>query len=174
MRRHRICFSVLAIAFLASSVAMAQDVQTNYMPGTNFAKYHTYKWVKIANGPYPNQIVSQQIVQAIDTQLAAKGLAKTDSDQAELYVDYQVAVTQERQWNVYSMGGYRWGGGVASATSTPISVGTLVLDMYDPASKQLVWTGRATKTLDPSNNPEKNQQKLNKAMAKLLKNFPPK
>jgi hypothetical protein len=52
--------------------------------------------------------------------------------------------------------------------------GTLVLDMYDPGTKQLVWTGNATKTLDPSGNQEKNMKNLNKAMQKLLKNYPPK
>jgi len=46
--------------------------------------------------------------------------------------------------------------------------------MYDPATKQLVWTGTATKTMDPSSNQDKNQKNLDKAMAKLLKNYPPK
>jgi hypothetical protein len=70
-------------------------------------------------------------------------------------------------------GGVRWGG-MASATSSTISVGTLVLDMYDPTTKQLVWTGNASKTVDPSSNQEKNQKNLDKAMEKLLKNYPPK
>lgn len=69
-------------------------------------------------------------------------------------------------------GGLRWGG-MATATSSTINVGTMVLDFYDPAAKQLVWTGRATKTLDPSKSQEKNQKNLDKAMSKLLKNFPP-
>ena len=38
----------------------------------------------------------------------------------------------------------------------------------------LVWTGHATKTLNPSKDPEKNQKNMDKAMAKLLKDFPPK
>jgi hypothetical protein len=63
---------------------------------------------------------------------------------------------------------------MANATSSKISVGTLVLDMYDPGSKQLVWTGRATKTLDPKANQEKREKNLDKAMQKLLKNYPPK
>lgn len=46
--------------------------------------------------------------------------------------------------------------------------------MYDPATKQRVWTGNVTKTLDPSGNQEKNQKNLDKAMQKLLKNYPPK
>jgi hypothetical protein len=82
-------------------------------------------------------------------------------------------VDKERQWNAYGMGGgIRWGG-MGTATSSTISVGTLVLDIYDPTTKQLVWTGTAIKTLDPSSNPQKNQQRLDKAMAKLLKNYPP-
>jgi len=163
-----------AVALLAGGAALAQDVRTNYMPGTNFAKYHTYKWVMIERGQHPNQIVDAQIKQSVDSQLASKGFTKTDSDNADLYVGYQVSVDQERQWNGFGMGGgVRWGG-MATATSSTISIGSLVLDMYDPAQKQLVWTGTATKTLDPSKSPEKNQKNLNKAMQKLLKNFPPK
>ena len=165
----------LVLALLACSVTRAQDVTTNSMPGTDFTKYHSYKWVTIEGASYPNQIVDTQIKQSIDAQLAAKGLTKTDGDKADLYVGYQASIDQEKQWNAYGMGGgVRWGGGMATATSSVIKVGTLVLDMYDPTTKQLVWTGRATKTLDSGANQEKKQKNLDKAMQKLLKNFPPK
>jgi len=163
----------LAVLLTACMATMGQDVRYNYMPGTDFSKYHTYKWVTIEGGAHPNQIVDAEIKQAVDSQLASKGLTKTDSDKADLYVGYQIAIDKEKQWNAYSMGGPRWGG-MGSATSSTISNGTLVLDMYDPTTKQLVWTGNATKTLDPSGNQEKNQKNLDKAMQKLLKNYPPK
>jgi hypothetical protein len=165
--------TLLALAFVACNLSLAQNVTSNYMPGTNFAKYHTYKWVAIEGGTHPNQIVDAEIKQAVDAQMSAKGFTVTTADNADLYVGYQVAVDQEKQWNAYGMGGPRWGG-MGSATSSTISNGTLVVDMYDPSTKQLVWTGNATKTLDPSNNQQKNQNNLNKAMQKLLKNFPPK
>ena len=165
---------VLAIALLAGRVSAAQDVKYNFMPGTDFSKFHTYKWVTIEGGAHPNQIVDAQIKQAVDSQLAAKGLTKTDSDKADLYIGYQIALDQEKQWNAFGTGGMRWGGGMGSATSSTITNGSLVLDMYDPSTKQLVWTGNATKTLDPSGNQEKNQKNLDKAMQKLLKNYPPK
>lgn len=158
---------------MACLVTAAQDVRYNYMPGTDFSKYHTYKWVTIEGGAHPNQIVDAQIKQAVDTQLAAKGLTKTDGDKADLYVGYQIALDQEKQWNAFGTGGVRWGG-MGTATSSTITNGALVLDMYDPSTKQLVWTGNATKTLDPSGNQEKNQKNLDKAMQKLLKNYPPK
>jgi Domain of unknown function (DUF4136) len=103
--------------------------------------------------------------------LASKGLTKTDSDKADLYVGYQIAVDKEKQWNAYGTG-RGFGGGMGSATQSTINVGSLVLDIYDPITKQLVWTGTATKAIDPSSNQEKNQKNLNKAMQKLLKEYP--
>jgi hypothetical protein len=70
------------------------------------------------------------------------------------------------------MGGLRFGG-VGTATSSTINVGTLVFDAFDANAKQQIWTGQATKTIDPSSNPEKNQKNLQKGVDKLLKNFPP-
>jgi Domain of unknown function (DUF4136) len=162
-----------ALVFATGNLS-AQEVRYNFMPGTDFSKFHTYKWISIERGAHPNQIVDAQIKQSVDSQLAAKGLTRIQDDKANLYIGYQIAVNKEKQWSAYGMGGIRWGGGMGTATSSPISVGTLVLDMYDPTTKQLVWTGTATKTLDPSSNPQKNQQRLEKAMAKLLKNYPPK
>lgn len=166
----------LMLASLSFNVMQAQSVTTNSMPGTNFSQFHTYKWVAVEGATQPNQIMDTQIKSAIDSQLATKGLTKTDGDTADLYIDYQVSVDQQKQWSAYGMGGGpRWGmgGGMATATSSNIDIGTLVLDMYDPSTKQLVWTGRATKTLDTGANQAKQQKNLNKAMQKLLKNFPP-
>lgn len=165
--------TMLVALVLTAWPISAQDVTHNFMPGTDFSKFHSYKWVSIEGGAHPNQIMDQEIRQAVDAQLTSKGMTKTDGDKADLYVGYQVAVDQEKQWNAWGTG-RGFGGGMGSATSSTISNGTLVLDMYDPGTKQLVWTGRATKTLDPSSNQEKNMKNLNKAMAKLLKDYPPK
>lgn len=163
----------LLVAFFAVP-SFSQDIKTNYMPGTDFAKYKTYRWGNVQGAAHPNQIVDAEIKSAVDKQLAAKGLVKTDADSADLTIAYQTAVNQERQWNGFGTGGWRFGGGMATATSTPISVGTIVLDFYDPAAKQLVWEGRATKAIDSSGSQEKTQKNLDKTMQKLLKNYPPK
>jgi Domain of unknown function (DUF4136) len=164
----------LTLLLAACALTPAQEVSTNSMPGVDFSKYHTYKWVTIEGATYPNQIVDAQIKQSVDSQLATKGLTKTDGDKADLLIGYQASISTEKQWNAYGTGGFRWGGGMASAQQSTIATGTLVLDMYDPATKQLVWTGRASKTLDSGANQEKKQKNLDNAMKKLLKNFPPK
>lgn len=162
---------VAAVMLVTAGALAAQDVRYNSMPGADFSKYHTYKWVN-AGRAHPDQIMDAEIKQAIDSQLTTKGMTKTDDDKADLYIAYQTAFNQETQWDV--SGSRAFGMASGSWTSSTISVGTLVLDMYDPGRKQLVWTGSATNTIDTSSNQEKHMKKLDKAMAKLLKNYPPK
>jgi hypothetical protein len=182
----RVCggLAVATALFLTTATVHAQDVGYNAMPGTDFTKFKTYKWVKIEGAQLPDQIVDAQIKSAIDSQLAAKGLTKTEDDSADLYVGYQVSLDKEKQMNAYSMGGgpgWGWGagyyggygGGTTTATTSTLYVGTLGLDMYDRGAKQLVWRGRATKTLDPKAKPEKREKNIGKAVAKLLKKYPP-
>lgn len=162
-----------SLLLLLSVLSFAQDVKYNYMPGTNFSAYKTYKWVEPSEQKTVSQIQDAQIKMAVDKQLTLKGLKAVTDGAADLYVTYQVAIDQQKQWNAYGGGGFRIGMGSATATSTTINIGTLVLDFYDVAAKQQVWTGNATKQLNPSNDPAKNQANLEKAMAKLLKNYPP-
>jgi hypothetical protein len=168
----RTMFALLAVS--ASGLAIAQDVTYNAMPGTDYSKYKTFKWVAIPNSEQPDQIVDQQIKQTIDGELAGKGFTKTDADTADMYVGYQVSLNQEKQWNAYGGGmGWRMGGGMGTATSSTINVGTLGFDVYDAKAKALIWRGSATKTLDAKPSPDKRQKNLDKAVAKLLKEFPP-
>lgn len=166
---------VLALVLLsvAAGSLTAQQVTYNFMPGTDFTKYHTYKWVQIPSNIHPNQIVNQEIIDAINNALQAKGYTLATGDKADLYVGYQCSVDQERQWNAWGTG-RGFGMGMGSATSSTISNGTLGVDFYDPTSQDLVWRGQAAQTLNPSGNQQKDMQRLNKAMQKLLKNFPPK
>jgi hypothetical protein len=165
---------LIAMVLFACGSVLAQDVTYNAAPGTDFSKFKTYKWVKVQNAEYPDQILDEEIKQSINSQLAAKGLTKTESDTADLFVAYQVSISEEKQWNVYGGGvGWGMGGGMASATSSTLQIGTLALDIYDQAGKQLIWKGTATKTLNPPKDPDKKQKNLDKAVAKLLKNYPP-
>jgi uncharacterized protein DUF4136 len=177
-----ICFGLM-LGMLAS----AQDVRTNYMPGTDFSKYHTYAWVGEVKGVprvggQPDQILDAQVKQAVDSQMAAKGLTKViDGDKADLLLGFQLAFDRERQINGFADGWGRWGGwsplgeglNSFSATTSTINIGTFVLGMYDPAAKKLVWIGAAQHAIEPSKKQEKNQERLNKGAQKLLKDFPP-
>ena len=174
----------MALFLLAAGTAVAQDVRYNFDKNTDFSKFKTYKWVPIKDAPKVNDLVDKQIKDAIDAELATKGLTKTDADNADLYVGYQPGVGTEKQFTSYNTdwgygpgwyggGWYGGGGGTTTGQTSTIYVGQLAVDMYDSKNHDLVWRGVASKTIDPKAKPEKQQKNLAKAVAKLLKKYPP-
>ena len=66
-----------------------------------------------------------------------------------------------------------WGGGGENTTTVrEIPIGTLVVDMYDTHTKNLVWRG--TSNEQNSDNMNKNSGKLQKAIDEMFYKFPPK
>jgi Domain of unknown function (DUF4136) len=161
-----------ALAFIA--VAQAQDVTTNYDQNTNFSVYKTYKWVTMPGSLNADSILSRQLTQDVDANLAKKGFIKVDSENADLYLGIQMATSQQHQLNYYGSGGFGWGGGFGNATTSTLTVGSFSLDMYDSKAKLMVWRGMATKTIDMNASAEKRQNNIRNGVNKLLKNFPPK
>jgi len=183
----RVALALLCVAF---SVAYAQDVRTNYMPGTDFSQYHTYAWTGDLQGVpkvggQPDGILDAQVKWAIDLQMAAKGFAKVeDGGKADLLLGYQLAIDREKQINGFSNGWGGWGFGAAgvplannigtfSANTSTSYVGTFVVGIYDPAAKKLLWIGAIQHAIEPGKKQEQNQKNLNKGAQKLLKDFPP-
>jgi hypothetical protein len=173
----------LAAFFLMAACAHGQDVHYNYDRGANFAAYKTYQWVEIPGGTVPDQLIHQAIMRAAEEQLAQKGLTQVENN-ADLYIGYQVVINLEKSVSLWGTGGDfggwggwgPFGGGLRSMqgqTST-IPVGILVMDLYDVGRKQLVWRGDAIKTINLQKDPDKNYKNLQKVMAKLFKNYPPK
>jgi hypothetical protein len=181
-------FALIAPIFLLfiTATAYSQDVRYNFDKNADFSKFKTYQWVKLKDAASVNDLMAKQIVAAVDAELATKGLTKVNDDSAQLYVAYQAAVGQEKEFTSFSSdwgyggGWYRggWYGGMGGTSTTSgqtstIYVGQLALDMYDSANKDLAWRGVASKTLDPKAKPEKQEKNLAKAVKKLLKNYPP-
>ena len=71
----------------------------------------------------------------------------------------------------YSTGGWRWGGGMGSAQLTDYKVGSIVVDIFETKTKTLLFRGTATD--EKSDKAEKNEKKIDKAVSKMLKDFPP-
>src|ERR1035438_9861431 len=102
-------------------------------------------------GAVPDQLIDQSIKRAVDEQLAQKGLTRVEKD-ADLHVGYHAIVREEKGINLSAFGDsgpWGWGGGwggvnsstVTGQTST-IPVGTLLVDLYDPAKNN--WSGAET------------------------------
>lgn len=180
----RLLLFALTFLLAGATSAFAQDVRYNFDSQANFSSFKTYKWVALEGNKPPNELVEKQIRESIDAELAKKGLTQSLSDEADLFIGYQVAIDSEKQYTTYSTGygygpgwyGRGWygaGGGMTTGSTSTILIGQIALDMYSPAPKTLVWRGVASKTIDAKAKPDKQKKNLDKAMAKLLKNYPP-
>jgi hypothetical protein len=94
-----------------------------------------------------------------------------------------VSVDKKKELNGYTtgMGGYGgygwgWGGGMTTTNMrvNEILEGTLIIDIASASKKALVWRGVGVKELDTGAKPDKRDKNINKAVEKILKNYPPK
>jgi len=173
MNVYRRWMAVCAVTIVAVAGALAQDVKTDYDHHADFSQYHTYSWHKVHT---ENPLWQSRVVDAVDHALQAKGLQKVDNN-GDLSVAAVGASHNQREYETFYNGfgpGWRWGGFGSTATTRVYNyhVGTLVVDLFDTKNKQLVWRGMARDTL--SDKPEKNEKKLEKAVDKMFKDFPPK
>jgi hypothetical protein len=165
-----------ALAF-ASTALLAQDVKTDFDKDANFGAIKTFQ-LKIGtswNNPISEKRISEEFTRA----LAEKGWRPVDADPDALVLLHG-ATQKEKTLNTFYSGGYGgygyrgWGaGGMGTATTTTSEymVGTLVVDIFDAKTKQLMFRGTASDEI--SDKPEKNVKKVQKAAEKMFKDFPP-
>ena len=159
-----------AFGLIGAALTFGQDVKTDYDHHAVFEKYHTYSF---ANVQTQDPLWVDRIKEAVNRELSAKGWMMVPSGGDASIV--AVGTTQQKQTldTFYdTMPGWRWSGfGDATTTTETYQVGTLVVDIFDSKTKQLLWRGSSSDTL--SGKPEQNVKKLDKAVMKMFDHFPP-
>lgn len=170
-------FFLLALLALGVGRLPAQSVTYTFDKAAEFGKYKTYKWVSIKGAQQLDELTHDQLIGALDMQLGKKGLAKSQTDTADLYIGYQVAGRKGKPLKDPNVGiAYESGGsasGAAVGTATLVHSGQLVLDIYESSNQHLIWRGIASNFVDEDAGPAKKQKQMDKAAEKLLKNYPP-
>ena len=160
-----------ASLLLAATPALAQKVNVDYDKTFDFSKVETYQWVDPVQDA-GNPLMIQRLHNAIDYHMSMKGVRKVDSD-PDVFLTYSTSSKEEFSVSStnfgygYGAGWYGYGGGVGmtSTNVTSYEVGTLVIDVWDAKTKNLVWRGTAEGTV--AANPEKMERKLTTALEKL-------
>jgi hypothetical protein len=179
MKATRFCLSALMLALLPAA-AFAQKTTYDFDKDVNFASIHSYALKE--GTPAGNPLIDKRLADAIQSQLTAKGLKQDDAN-PDVWVVYHVSVDKKKELNGYTtgMGGYGgygwgWGGGMTTTNMrvNEILEGTLIIDIASASKKALVWRGVGVKEIDTGAKPDKRDKNINKAVEKILKNYPPK
>jgi Domain of unknown function (DUF4136) len=161
-----VCVMLLCVA---SAVAFGQQVSVNYNHGASFSNYHTYAWATNNANQIQNSILAQVAQQDINSAMQGKGLSMVqESQNPDLILTANGGMKQQTSYTAWGMRGI--GGGMGSITPQQNVEGTMIVDLYDAKSQSLVWRGIAQDTL--SNNGNKNQQLVQKAVQKMFKQWP--
>ena len=169
---------ILALS-LTVGVALALTTSTDFDPNYNFSQVKTF-WVKIGTS-WGNPLAEPRVVSAVEQSLTKAGWTKAaDEASADAEVILHGSTKQQQSLDTFYSGmggGWGYGGwgavgmGTATTTTYTYTEGTLLIDIFDAKSKELIFRGSGTDTL--SNTTEKNQKKLSKALNKIFLNFPP-
>jgi hypothetical protein len=176
---------ILIFAATCLASAFSQKVNVGYDKGVKFSDYKTYQWVT-PSAPPSKPILYESIVGAIDYELNPKGLTRVDNDGdlvlipvggMEFGINYAVGTPILATYGgpPLSLDANMWTGSVwASNLLAPyVPEGTLALDFIDRATNKLVWSGTVKQKLDVRNKSDSLDQ-IDKAIVKLLKEYPPK
>ena len=183
MHRTRNFSAVWIASGLLSFVACSGiQVTTDYDPQTQFGDLKSYAWLANARKPSDdprlhNSLVDGRVREAVDRELAAKGYTKTGASSANFLVTYYLGL--ESKIDIHTIHssygyGYRgWYGGMGTETMVDqYDEGSLILDVLDPKGSDLLWRGTGSARVSTSNTPEKREQRINDAVAKILATFP--
>jgi hypothetical protein len=166
---------VLATCLVLPRVVLGQKTSFDFDSTVDFSQFRTYAWRQ--GTPAGEHFLDKRIVSAIDSQLAAKGLTKSDT-KPDLYVLYHLAVGIQKSVSGFGTGPgpYGWRGGLDTfdARLNEIPVGGLVVDLVDGSRRELVWRGVGVDEIDIEAKPDKRDKAISKAVEKILKNYPPK
>jgi len=183
----------IVILFFISGCSTIK-VTRDYNPAVSFAEFQSYKWIpdtpKKTGDPRidGNILLQSRVRNAVDNSLASKGYKEESLGKVDFLITYHVTLDKQtgiqaiNSYNNYGPGwGWRYGrhyspysGFYGNETLVyTYDEGSLIIDIVEPNSRELIWRGSATDRVNFSHSPEKKKKKITEAVNKLLEQFPP-
>jgi len=194
MRKYLLALSLVIFVSGCSSLSLSTD----YDKKIDFSNFKTYRWHKKIHPPTvdgkpttsTNDIMDSRIRATINQHLQAQHYTLSDSKKIDFLVNYSVVIenkTDIRTYNNYSgySPGFQYGYGsygqnmalgfgTSDTKVTHYQQGTLIVDIINPETNQLMWRGSADGRLPKNTNQEENDKLIKKYINKVLSGFPPK
>ena len=147
--------------------------------GVDFARYRTYEWGPADALPMgdprldQNPFFQDRMQGAVEKQLAARGFQRAVSGTPDLLVHYHASADQ--RFDVHDVD-RRYGhclGDDCEPEVTTYEAATLVLDIVDTRSNDVIWRGWARGSLEGViTDPDRMARHINEAVQRMLAGFP--
>jgi hypothetical protein len=180
MNRFTLLTMLAGVLFLASCSSL--KVKTDYDKEADFSSYKTFSVVDLTvEKTNINELNERRIVKAVKNEMSQKGFS--EAEQADLEVHIHAVVNSKFSATAntayygggypYYRRGFGWGAtyGATTVDVNEYEEGTLIIDLVDVKGEKLVWQGVGTSIL--KNNPKNVEDRINKAINKIMAGFPP-
>ncbi len=174
--------AIIGLALVAagcSTISVSHDFDSE----ADFATYKTFAWLQgpvtaVGNADaakQQNTLLDKRIRSAVEAEIQAKGMT-ADTENPDLLLVYHTGV--DSKINVTDWGytyPTRYGGwyGDRDVDVYQYEEGTLIVDLIDAKTQQLVWRGNATKTLEDNPSPERMDQNIREVVGRMFAKYPP-
>jgi hypothetical protein len=143
------------------------SIRTDYDRGADFTKYKTLKWMpnpeKRVSRVRQNSLLDKRIHRAVEDELKGKGYRFVQGGKTDALIVCHIGVRNKVDIDRY---GY-WGRRVHVQR---YKEGSIVLDIVDAKTKELIWRGVAQGTVHYL---EGDPERVNEAVFKILEGYPP-
>ena len=178
--KHSLSLIITVLTFLVMGCSSSITVNHDFDSSANFAALKSFDWLPVppaAGGSVRaemerNSLLDKRVKAAVNSQLVTKGYIM-DNVNPDFLLSYHTGVEDKisvTDWG-YNYARPYWG--TSHVDVYQYKQGTLVLDVIEATSKNLIWRGVAQGTLQERATPEEREEKLGQAVTKLLDNFPP-
>lgn len=187
LARLALILTLSAISGGCATVSVGYD----FDPQADFGGLRSYAWIDEPREPTGdpridgNTLLESRVRQAVDRALLRRGYSRDVSGRPDFLLNF--FVTLDRRTSVRTLNGfYGYGPGWAWTYGyryAPVGwsesyvyeydEGTLILDVVESESRQLIWRGSGTDQLSLMSTPERRQDALDRVAEAMLANFPP-
>lgn len=148
--------------------AQAQSVQSDFDRSFNLSKLKTFNFAiqkRSPNDPLAqDSLNNERIKDALESKLNISGFKLENDTKPDFAVAYYV--TTKNKFNFTDYSAPRWFGR-RDISVDQYTEGTLIVDIIDPTTKQLIWRGRASGAVELKDL----DKKINKSVEKLVQQF---
>ena len=177
-------YALLAV-ILTAGPAFAQKVFIDYDKEYD-KEIKTFAWSKTSETSLEESqpFLHSAIVNGIEYYMTQGGNAREVDSDPDVYLTYHTSSKEKVVFNTTNYGygypggwatggyhgvygGYGGYGGMSTTTASTYQMGTLIVDVWDAHSNQLIWRGSAA-NITVTDNPDKMKKRLDKALKKMV------
>ena len=170
--------ATIGLLILLSGCSPHLSVYSDADPDYDLWTYQTFGWsdktnIEANNNPiYYNELNDKRIKSAVARELTDRGYRLTDKS-PEIIIHYHIVV--QDQMNIITESyGYSYSPYWLLRRDRMVSYreGSLLIDIMDEKSKNLIWRGWAVAPIDRTYPPEQTERLINLAIEKIFRKFP--